>query len=265
MTLRCAVIGNPIGHSLSPLIHQYFAEQVGLSLTYTKIQGDDQWFEEQVKCFFNQGGKGLNITAPYKERAFAMALLKTPRCQQALSANTLWMKDGQLLADNTDGAGLINDLKRSIDLTNKQLLICGAGGAARGIIMPLFEAKAAKITLVNRTLEKAQRLLTDFPFIHCVAANAIESSIDVIINATSANFEGKTWVFPESLMATKPFCYDLAYAVDEPTAFVSYAIQYDCPSMDGLGMLVEQAAEAFFIWHGVRPETTEVLNRIRPQ
>lgn len=264
MMLHCAVIGNPIAHSLSPLIHQYFAEQAGLALTYTKIQGDDQGFEEQVKCFFNQGGKGLNITAPYKERAFAMALLKTPRCQQALSANTLWMKDGQLSADNTDGVGLINDLKRSIDLASKRLLICGAGGATRGIIMPLFEAKAAKITVVNRTLEKAQRLLTDFPFIHCIATDAIESSIDVIINATSANFEGETWVFPDNLMETKPFCYDLAYAVDEPTAFVHYAIKQDCPAVDGLGMLVEQAAESFFIWHGFRPETASVLNCLRP-
>ena len=129
--------------------------------------------------------------------------------------------------------------------------------------MPLFESKAAKITVVNRTLEKAQRLLTDFPFIHCTATDAIKSSIDVIINATSANFEGKTWIFPDNLMAKKPFCYDLAYAVDEPTAFVSYAIKQDCPAMDGLGMLVEQAAEAFFLWHGVRPETTDVLNRLR--
>ncbi len=258
-----AVMGNPINHSLSPDIHQLFATQLGLSIKYVKILIDLPRFEQQVIEFFNQGGKGLNITLPCKQRAFAMGEQITARCLKAGAANTLWMHSGQLHVDNTDGVGLLRDLQRHVDVKGKAILILGAGGAARGILHPLFEAQPERVTVANRTLEKAQALQQDFPHIHCqTLENVGKNDYDVIINATSASLGGASLVLPESLMTTNPFCYDLAYNRTGKTPFVHWASAHGCVAMDGLGMLIEQAAEAFFIWHGMLPDTVPVLNKL---
>ena len=263
MMIHCGVVGNPVLHSLSPLIHQHFASQAKIPLGYDKIQGDNAAFESQVKDFFDRGGRGLNITLPFKPRAFALAAVLTERCSQAKAANTLWQHAGQLHADNTDGIGLVRDLVRYVDLNNKTILLLGAGGAARGVIGPLLSAGVAKVTLANRTLENARALLTDFPHITCLAMDELDESFDVIINATSASLAGEQLILPSGIWSTKPLCYDLAYRLHEPTHFVNYASGQGCVAVDGLGMLVEQAAEAFAIWHNFIPETKSVLDNLR--
>jgi shikimate dehydrogenase len=261
-------MGNPVEHSLSPIIHQLFAELTGRALTYEKILIDLPRFEQQVRDFFSEGGKGLNITLPCKQRAFAMADQPTTRCHQSKAANTLWMHENHLQADNTDGVGLLRDLGRYIDIPGKHILILGAGGAARGIIGPLFAVQPAYLTIVNRTLAKAQALQKDFPPAHScsfkdLAKEAEKRPYDIVINATSASLDGENLMLPPSLMATKPLCYDLAYRTTEPTVFVSLARSKGCVAVDGLGMLVAQAAEAFYIWHGVMPDAAYVLNLLK--
>lgn len=261
--LSFAVIGNPIEHSVSPLIHGYFAQQLGFSLLYEKIKGDEFGFEQQVLSFFKQGGCGLNVTLPFKPRAFALAAEPTLRCQLAGAANTLWMQENKLYADNTDGIGLVRDLSQIMELRGKRVLILGAGGAARGIIHPLLENQLSSLTLAARTLEKANRILSEFPQIKVVPFNELKGTFDLIINATSASLDGQALVLPEMIMNQQPFCYDLAYDLRQDTAFVQYALSCSCQAMDGLGMLVEQAAEAFYIWHGVRPKTESILQQLR--
>lgn len=256
---RYAVVGRPISHSLSPSIHQQFAQQLGISLVYERIEGDALQFEQQVRDFFEAGGKGLNITLPFKERAFALADACTRRCHQAKAANTLWMQDGLLHADNTDGEGLVNDLSRHGALAHKRLLVLGAGGAARGIIGPLLDADIASLVLVNRDISKAAALKRDFPSIQIKTFDLLcpENVFDLIINATSASLTGNPLPLPDFLWQGKPFCYDLSYAKTGPTAFVASARKHGCPATDGLGMLVEQAAEAFKIWHGIKPDVAK--------
>lgn len=263
MMVRCAVVGNPVAHSLSPVIHQLFARQAMILLAYDKIRGDDAHFESQIGDFFDSGGLGLNITLPFKTRAFAMATVVSERCLQAKAANTLWRHDGQLYADNTDGIGLIRDMARHVDLHNKTILLLGAGGAARGIIGPLLSAGVAKLSVVNRTIAKTVDLLSDFPEINCLAMDALHAPFDVLINATSASLADNQLQLPAFIWNNQPFCYDLAYRLDEHTPFVNHALQQGCAAVDGLGMLVEQAAEAFGIWHGFIPETKSVLHALR--
>ena len=260
MIPRYAVMGNPIAHSLSPMIHQLFATQTGRKLSYEKIEIDLSRFEQQVHDFFNQGGKGLNITLPCKQRAFAMAEHQSARCQQAKAANTLWMKAGKLHADNTDGIGLCRDLARRVNLAGKTILLLGAGGAASGILGPLLASNLARLTIANRTFETAQALQQDFPQATCCPlADVASLSYDVIINATSASLNGQCIQLPEVLLSKQPLCYDLAYHKNGITPFVAWARTLGCVAIDGLGMLVEQAAEAFFIWHGVMPDTAPVF------
>ena len=268
MLARFAVMGYPVSHSLSPVIHHLFAEQTGCQLIYEKIQIDLPRFEQQVGEFFSDGGKGLNITLPCKQRAFAMNVEVSARCAKARAANTLWMQAGHLHADNTDGVGFLRDITRYVHLAGTRILLLGAGGAARGILGPLLEANPAQVTIVNRTPEKAQALLLDFPQANsCTYANLpafIERGLfDIVINATSANFDVQNMTLPEALLMAKPFCYDLSYHMNEATAFVAWACGLGCVAIDGLGMLVEQAAEAFFIWHGVMPDTAPVLSLLR--
>lgn len=253
--IRCAVIGAPIEHSLSPMIHQYFASQIGMPLDYQKIYGDEQGFEAQVRQFFKAEGRGLNITLPYKLRAFAMASCHSSRCLEAGAANTLWQQEGRLYADNTDGIGLLRDLARFIDITAKKVLILGAGGAARGIINPLLQSGVASLTVSNRTIERALALARDFPQINYQPLLASKAKFDVIINATSASLAGTSMALPIDGEHDKPFCYDLAYDAKQDTSFVASAKAMGCMAVDGLGMLVEQAAEAFCLWHGVMPDT----------
>jgi len=263
MIKRFAVVGNPVAHSLSPFIHQHFARQTGLQLIYEKIQCDDSEFNALITDFFQQGGKGLNITLPFKHHAYNMAKNHTERCAKAKAANTLWMDEGQLHADNTDGVGLLRDLAHYCNLQNKKILILGAGGAARGIITPLLHAKIAGLWVANRTPEKVHALQLDFPTIQFIAINDLTGCFDVIINATAAGLTQNNQHLPAAIFSNRPFCYDLAYREHDNTPFVTEARRQNCQAVDGLGMLVEQAAEAFFIWHGVRPNTAQVLQTLR--
>jgi shikimate dehydrogenase len=264
MQKRYAVMGNPIAHSLSPLIHQQFAQQSQINLSYEKIEIDLASFEQQVLQFFAQGGKGLNITLPCKQRAFAMANVVTNRCAQAQAANTLWMHAGKLHADNTDGVGLMRDLRRHLELADKRILLLGAGGAARGILAPLIAAKPAILTLANRSLDKAMALQKEFPQITTTCSyTSLDQPFDIIINATSASLTAQNLALPAMVTMEKPFCYDLAYSQKGMTPFVAWAHSQHCNAIDGLGMLVEQAAEAFFIWHQIMPETDCVLHHLR--
>ena len=266
MPNRFAVMGNPIAHSLSPFIHHCFAEQTGKQLRYEKIKVDEASFEDHVFNFFAQGGRGLNITLPFKQRAFVMAKKATDRCMQAKAANTLWLDAaGHLQADNTDGVGLIRDLSHHISLEAKQVLLLGAGGAARGIVGPLLAANIAQLTIANRTVEKTKALQIDFPQIKGITLSELKDNYDLILNATSASLTAKLPVLPSSVLQNAPFCYDLAYCVKGLTSFVVWAREQGCAAMDGLGMLVEQAAESFFIWHGLKPDTESVLTALRKE
>lgn len=263
MTNHFAVMGNPIAHSLSPFIHQQFAEQTGIRLSYEKILVPEGDFETCVAQFFTQGGKGLNITLPFKPRAFAMAAVAKLRAQQAKAANTLWMQEGQLHADNTDGIGLIRDLSHYLNLADKQVLILGAGGAARGIINPLLEAGIAQLVIVNRSEDNAKRLKADFAQIKCSSLSELTGHFDLIINATSASLAEEKLQLAPSLLKSTTVCYDLAYNLQAHTPFVEWAHEQKIAGVDGLGMLVEQAAEAFLIWHGLRPDARAVLHQLR--
>lgn len=264
MVSCCALIGNPVAHSLSPLIHQYFANQAGKELIYEKIQGNDLDFESQVMHFFKEGGKGLNITLPFKQRAFAMANQVTSRCLKAKAANTLWVQDRQLWADNTDGVGFIKDVSRYTNLVDKNVLLIGAGGAARGIIDPLLGSTLAKLTLVNRTKEKLLALLDDFPEVELAELSMLTAEFNLIINATSTSLDDNQALFlPAKILQNKPCCYDLTYNLQKPTPFIDFARKHNCMAYDGLGMLVEQAAEAFLIWHGFKPNTEIVLTHLK--
>ncbi|MFT4058839.1 MAG: shikimate dehydrogenase [Legionella sp.] len=263
MLQRFGVVGNPIEHSLSPVIHQCFGKQTNISLGYNKIKADNIKFEQIVVDFFAQGGKGLNITLPFKQRAFALAKQRTQRCNLAGATNTLWIQDQQIHADNTDGIGLIRDLEHYIFLPGKRVLIIGTGGAARGIIHPLLENGLSKLVVVNRTAAKADEFRQIFPQVQCIGIDELNEPFDLVINATSASLVGDFITLPQVCLSQKPFCYDLSYKQHVDTAFVHYAKEQRCDAIDGLGMLVEQAAEAFFIWHEVMPQTQEVLKYLR--
>ena len=253
-------MGNPIAHSLSPQIHGYFAEQTQRSLIYDKTLVDEDSFEACVLAFFSQGGRGLNVTQPFKERAFLMSDVRTVRCMEAQSANTLWMNDGYLNADNTDGVGLLRDLACHMTLSGARVLLMGAGGAARGVLGPLIAANA-QVTLTNRTAEKARCLQRAFgDATQWVAWEAHHQGYDLILNATSMSLQGGSVDVPLSWLVAHPLCYDLAYHVSGVTPFVAWARAAGCVAHDGFGMLVEQAAEAFFIWHGIPAPST---NRIQ--
>lgn len=259
---KFAVMGNPVAHSLSPLIHQHFAKQTGKVLNYEKILVKEQDFEKEVASFFARGGRGLNITLPFKERAFLLAATATARCQQAKAANTLWLSEGKLQADNTDGIGLINDLAHHLKLKGKQVLILGAGGAARGIINPLLLAKT-KLTLSSRSKEKAQAFLIDFNGLGYCPLSELNKSYDLIINATSTSLSGQSLDLPACLIGPNTLCYDLAYKLREKTSFTLWAESLGAKGLDGLGMLIEQAAEAFYCWYGLRPDTSTLLAELR--
>ncbi len=248
MMKHYAVIGAPIEHSLSPSLHQHFAREAGVKLEYTRILLDDAHFEQQVQDFFKAGGAGLNVTAPGKERAFAMSDVQTERCLKAGAANTLWLNaKGELCADNTDGAGLVCDLKKRIKLSGARILILGAGGAVRGILPALFLEKSQKIVVHNRTKVRAQTLVQemDNKAVKCAGQSDMTETYDLVLNAT-----GRQFAPPNELQGTS-FCYDLTYDRSALTPFVHWARQKAYPAVDGFGMLVEQAREAFAVWRGM--------------
>ncbi|KQM48778.1 shikimate dehydrogenase [Pseudomonas sp. Leaf15] len=268
---RYVVFGNPIGHSKSPLIHRMFAEQTGEQLDYSTLLAPLEDFTGCAREFFAQG-RGANVTVPFKEDAYRLANSLTERAQRAGAVNTLSkLGDGTLLGDNTDGAGLVRDLtvNAGLSLQGKRILLLGAGGAVRGALEPLLAEQPASLIIANRTVEKAELLAELFDDLGPVSASGFDwlrEPVDVIINATSASLSDDVPPIAGSLIEPgKTFCYDMMYA-KEPTAFCRWATEQGAAvAMDGLGMLVEQAAEAFFLWRGVRPESAPVLAELRRQ
>lgn len=261
-----AVWGNPIQQSLSPLIHQVFAKQTQQALTYQAKLGDLIEFESQLNNFFLNGAQGCNITSPFKNRAFQLANEVTQRCQVAQACNTLKKLDGDiLLADNTDGIGLVNDLKRlTILKPQKNILILGAGGAAQGVLFPLLQEQQ-NIFLYNRTFSKAYTLAQQFKQygdIQALKNLPSQQSFDVIINATSLGLKGKTIPLPSQLITQAEAIYDMQYNLNQDTPFLAQCKKDNSNCHDGLGMLVEQAAESFLLWRGIKPNVNAVLNLI---
>lgn len=267
---RYAVVGYPVRHSQSPAIHRMFAAQTGQNLTYELLEARPEEFEVAVRGFRAAGGKGLNVTVPYKERALQLAAHISDAARRAQAANTLDFRNNTISAYNTDGSGLIRDLGTNLklELAGKRVLILGAGGAARGIIAPLFDAGIGQLTVANRTPERARQLLEIFKdeleFAICEFAE-LETLApqDIVINATSAGVRSETIPFPAALFDARSVCYDLSYSLSE-TPFVRLARESGAgKAVQGWGMLIEQAADSFEIWRGVRPDTTAILERMR--
>jgi shikimate dehydrogenase len=264
MTDRYAVVGNPIAHSKSPRIHALFAAQTGQDMSYEALLAPLDGFPATARAFAAEGGRGMNVTVPFKEEAFRLATALTGRARAAGAVNTLSFADDEIRGDNTDGAGLVRDITANLGRTiaGRKVLLLGAGGAARGVILPLLAEKPARLVVSNRTAEKAQTLAEAFPGCEGGGFEIIAGSdFDLVINATSAGLSGG--VLPRLTFAFAPGClaYDMVYGKD--TDFLRQAAEAGIASADGLGMLVEQAAEAFFVWRGVRPDTAPVLKALR--
>jgi len=265
-----AVMGNPIAHSKSPRIHRLFAEQTGEPVHYQAIQVDPGGFSQAVGNFDANGGKGLNITVPFKQEAWELVTERSERAERAGAVNTIKFVDGKIFGDNTDGVGLVNDLlNHQIAIKDKRVLLMGAGGAARGVLAPLLAQQPAQLVIVNRTAERAEDLAEQFSDLGklegCGYDDIEGRQFDLVINATAASLQGELPPLPDSLLAAKACCYDMMYGA-EPTTFMQWATQHGAGKvMDGLGMLVEQAAESFYIWRGVRPETKPVIAQLRKE
>ncbi|MCX7089446.1 MAG: shikimate dehydrogenase [Methylococcales bacterium] len=266
-----AVFGDPISHSKSPRIHQLFAQQTAQALHYQAKQVSAEQFNEAVEDFFSQGGKGLNCTAPLKELAWQRADALTDAARLAKAVNTLKrLADGRLQGDNTDGAGLIKDLmlNHALPLHAASILLLGAGGASRGIIGPLLAQSPKRLVIANRTLDKATALAAEFnqPLLVASGFEALQGQqFDLILNATSASLTGELPALPAGILAAEGSCYDLAYA-NTATPFVSWGrSQNAAKSLDGLGMLVEQAAAAFYLWRGIYPDTASVITLLNAE
>ncbi len=265
---RYAVFGNPINHSKSPFIHTLFARQTQQQMTYEKIEAPLDGFDEAIKAFFAKGGRGANVTVPFKEQAFRMVDQLSPRAKLAGAVNTLKLTDdGLILGDNTDGAGLVQDLLFHLDsLTDKTILLVGAGGASRGVIAPILEKKPKQLIITNRTYEKAEKLaqlFADHGSISAIEMNQLKQPFDLIINATSASLGGELPDLPNTIITNQTVTYDMMYGAQD-TAFSAWAKQNGAAfTIDGLGMLVSQAAESFVIWRGIRPGTKQVIRELR--
>lgn len=266
-----AVFGNPIKQSKSPVIHQAFAQQLEESLSYRAVRVEHEQFEEKVRGFFQHGGMGLNITVPFKERAFALADSASAAAQRAGASNCLVpQREGGLHAANTDGVGMVRDMVANLgwQLQGRRTLIIGAGGAVRGIVHPLLSERLGSLTIVNRTADRAAELAERFSSTELtVAAGGLEAAagdvFDLVINATSASLGNEMPDLADIQLAPRCCCYDLVYAA-EPTAFMRWsAAQAAWAIADGLGMLVEQAAESYYLWRGQRPGTEEVISGLR--
>ena len=262
---RYGVVGHPVGHSLSPFIHGMFARQTAQAMSYQPYDVMPADFAAHVREFFRHGGRGLNVTLPHKIAAVHVADELTGRAAQAAAVNTLALEDGHILGDNTDGAGLVRDLceNAGVVITDRRVLIVGAGGATRGILAPLLNLRPAALVIANRTPERAAALAAAFADLGSPKgvgfADLEQLPYDLIINATSASLSGDIPPIPQSAIGAQTVCYDLAYG-RSASAFVQWATRAGCArAMQGLGMLVEQAAESFRLWRGVRPATTQVL------
>jgi len=265
-----AVMGNPISHSKSPQIHTAFAKQTQQRLNYSAIQVDAGGFEQAVGNFRASGGKGLNITVPFKQEAWTFVDEQSERAIQAGAVNTISFSDnGHCIGDNTDGVGLVRDLmeNHAVELAGKRILILGAGGAVRGVLGPMLAQQPSEIVIANRTEEKAVALVNEFnrgdQLRGCGFQSIGDQPFDIIINGTAASLQGDLPPIPTTAITATTCCYDMMYG-KEPTIFMAWASQHGAPKvLDGLGMLVEQAAESFFIWRGVQPDTSEVITSVR--
>jgi len=260
---RYAVIGHPISHSQSPVIHSQFAQDTGQNIVYEAIDVASDQLETMLARFAEEGGCGLNVTVPHKQAVLMLMDNLTERAKLAGAVNTITCKEnGKLEGDNTDGVGLIKDLRDnlSVKLSDVRVLILGAGGATRGIIPPILEQQPAQLVIANRTESKAHNLAARFTELGKVSGCSLDSlhehQFNLIINATSAGLAETLPAFTPSILGAETVCYDLSYSTHD-TPFVAWAKKHDCAhTYQGWGMLVEQAAEAFYIWRGVRPPTS---------
>jgi len=267
---RYALVGHPVHHSRSPLIHQLFARQTGQQLSYELIDADRDQFEAAVKGFRAAGGKGLNVTVPHKEAAHRLADELGPEADIAKAVNTLSFTSGKVRGDNTDGIGFMRDLEVNLGLEIKanRVLILGAGGAARGIVAPLLNAGPSELWIANRTVARAIALQREFSVYGAIQTSNFEDldaldPFELVINATSAGLKGEQPPFPGSLVDSRSVCYDMAYSLKD-TPFVEWATHHGAGhAVQGWGMLVEQAAESYAIWRGLRPDTAPILQKMR--
>jgi shikimate dehydrogenase len=269
---RYAVIGFPIKHSWSPFIHGMFAKQSGQNLTYSRLEVAPENFEKEIAAFFDSGGKGMNVTVPHKQAASLMARFRTPRAEIAGAVNTLAMQEGGLLGDNTDGAGLLTDLNRnlSMQIDETRILLLGAGGAARGVLGPLLGGAPEYLEIANRDGNRALQLAQEFKLLGSVKGCGFDGistsgTFDLIVNATSASLQDTIPPIPPSVIGPATLCYDMAYGKGD-TAFTRWAKNAGAGRAEtGWGMLVEQAAESFLLWGGVKPDTKPVLEAVKSQ
>lgn len=267
---KYAVFGNPIKQSKSPAIHAAFADQCGQRIQYRAVLVELKGFEQAASSFFQGGGAGLNVTVPFKHDAYDFADRLSNRAMRAGAVNVLTRaEDGSIEGDNTDGIGLLRDMIANLGwaVQGLRVLVLGAGGAVRGVLEPLLREKPRELLIVNRTPEKAQQLAAEFADIATVEGGAYsligERQFDLIINATSAGLVGDMPELPSTVLTERSCCYDMVYGA-EPTAFMRWAAHHAAWAVaDGLGMLVEQAAQSFYIWRQVRPETRPVINQMR--
>jgi len=269
MTDRYAVIGNPIEHSRSPDIHAAFAAQTDQDIQYGRILGDLEHVEDDIEEFAAEGGAGHNFTVPFQERAYDLCDTMSERARDAGAVNTLVFRDGHVFGDNTDGAGLVRDLgcNHRFDFAGARILLLGAGGAARGVLRPLLEQRPDRLVIANRTATKAHALAAataaQGPAIGCGLDELQNQAFDLIINATAAGLSSQVPDIPDDCLASGGWTYDMVYA-STTTAFQAWGRAHGAVrALDGLGMLVEQAAESFALWRGVQPDTGPVIAMLR--
>ena len=273
MTDRYAVVGNPVAHSRSPQIHTEFARQTGQDIDYTRLFAPRDEFATTVRKFRAEGGKGLNVTLPFKLEAFRLCE-PADSAIDAEAANTLTFVDHRIRGDNTDGSGLLRDIQHNLRcaIAGKRVLIMGAGGATRGVMGPLLRERPALVVVANRTLDKATGLVAHFEKFRTFTARGISAlpyaglagaTFDIVINATSAGLNDEMPALPAGVFAAGALAYDMVYGRQTP--FMKFAAEHGALAADGLGMLVEQAAESFLIWRGVRPDAAPVIALLRAQ
>ena len=271
MSDRYCVIGNPIAHSKSPEIHAAFARQTGQKLVYERCLAPIEAFAATVRSLIDAGYRGANVTVPFKLEAAALALTLSERARAAGAVNTLSFVGADIVGDNTDGAGLVNDIIRNarVQIAGKRVLLLGAGGAARGAVLPLLNEHPQQIVIANRTVATASALAQHFApaaqhgqQLSACAFDAVGEGFDIVINATSASLAAAMPPVPATAFAPNGLALDMMYG-NKPSLFMEFAALHGAVARDGLGMLVEQAAEAFAIWRGVRPATETILSQMR--
>ena len=272
MADQYAVIGNPVEHSLSPAIHAAFARATGQDVSYGKIFAPLDGFAAAARKFFGDGGKGLNVTLPFKRQAWELVESRAGYALDAEAVNAIKLENGKLAGHNTDGIGLVADLERNLhfELKGRRILLMGAGGASYGVVHPILDRKPGALVVANRTLERAVRLVAHFQKLRGGAAGIlsaqpygglVSSQFDLVVNATSAGLANEMPPLPGTAFARGALAYDMVYG--KTTPFMRFAAERGAKAVDGLGMLVEQAAESFLIWRGVRPATQPVIDMLK--